>query len=590
VTRSGGWTLRLEVAAYLVIFLAAAGVRLTDLGWPPLSDAEARHALAASALVGRPAAFDPAPGTPPPGVSYRVATALLFQLFGSGEATARVVPALAGVALCMLPLLARRRLGAGGALALSGLLSFSPELVTVSRQAGPTSLAILGLVGFVIILVGQETPAAGDRRSTLAIVFAALALTSGSEWIQGVVGLMLGTGLLALWRGRQRTGGPVSAGLSFTRRQMVIGLLTVIGISTAVGLYPRGASDPFEAIAAWLTRWSGPAVMPILSEILVVPAYEPILFIFGLIGTVLAFRRKDQLGVVAAFWAVGALFLAAIYPGRTGLDLAWVVVPAAYLASCGAISAIEWMMTDRAWYRLGGMMAAYIALAAFIYLQAAAYASDLTLDLPPLEPTVRLVILLIGLLIWAVLFILFGTGWSWAAAGGALAAAIFSILSAVSIASIARLNFGSSAAEGGHLWKPTTSAVGLQELDSTLGLLSRAYREDPGGLTISLSGSAPPSLAWTIRGFDEAPASATDLAPPVVLAPSDTQPALHADYLGQLLAIAETNDWDGAFPPDVVSWWLLRRAPIRLDDWLLLVRADVATQGGLTALGSETNP
>ncbi len=588
--RSEARTIRLEAVAYLVILLAAAGLRLANLGWPPISDTEARHALAASALAGSPSPFDPGLETPPSGASYRVTTAFLFQLFGSSDAMARVLPALAGVALCMLPLLARRRLGPGVALALSGLLSFSPELVTVSRQAGPTSLACLGVAGLLVLLVGQDTPAIGDRRSTWAVAFAALALTSGSAWIQGVVGLLLGAGLLALWWKRQAGSGALFQGFSFSRREIVIGLVLVLGISTGVGLYPGGAADPFESIGSWLAGWSGSARMPVLSEILIVPVYEPILVVFGLIGMVLAFRRKDRFGVAAAFWALGGLILAAIYPGRTGLNLAWVVIPAAYLASGGVIWVIERLLAEGGWLRLAGMMGAYVALAAFIYLQGAAYASDLSVDLPALEPTVRIVIVFVGLLIWAVLVVLFGTGWSWSASAGALAAALFSILSAVSIASIVRLNFGSAAAEGGQLWRPQVAAVGLREMSSTLEFLSRANLEDPGGLTIGFQGSAPPSLAWAVRDFEKAPLSATDQAPPVVLAPSEAEPALHADYLGQLLAIAETNDWDGAFPPDVVSWWLLRRSPIRLDDWVLLVRADVATQGGLTALGNETNP
>jgi hypothetical protein len=588
--RLKGGSVRVEAVAYLILLLVGGWLRLSDLGWPPLSDTEARHALAASALSGNPSPFDPNLGNPPPGVSYRVGTAGLIQLFGSSDAMARVLPALAGLALCFLPLLARRRLGAGGALALTALLSLSPVLVTVSRQAGSTSLACLGLVGFLVALIGRDPSATGTRRATWAAAFAALALTSGSAWVQGVVGLALGVGLLALRQTRRARSVYLSIRSSFSLRELVVGLILVLGIATGLGSYPSGAADTFESLGSWLSGWSAPASMPVLSEILVIPAYDPLLMVFGCIGAAIAFRRKDELGVAAVFWSLGGLILAAVYPGRSSLDLAWVAVPVAYLASRGLLFLIGVLLSEQAWPRVAGMTGAYVALAAFVYLQLAAYASDLGLDLPVLEPNVRLVIVIIGILVLVALVLLFGTGWSWSASGSAFAAAIFLVLSAVSIGSIVRLNFGSSAAEAGQLWEPRVSAVGLRELRFTLDFLSEAYLDDPGGLTLVVDGSVPPSLAWTVRRFEEAPVSAGGEAPPVVLAPSEAEPALRADYLGQLLAIAETNNWEGTFPPDVVSWWVLHRSPIRLDDWVMLVRADVATQGGLTALGNETNP
>jgi len=583
-------TIRLEAVACLVILLVGAWIRLSNLGWPPLSDAEARQALAASALAGSPSPFDTGLDKPPLGSAYKVTSAILFQLFGSSDTVARAWPAIGGVALCLLPLVARRRLGVGTSLVLSALLSFSPVMVTVSRQAGGTGLAGLGFLGFLLLLIGREPAGSGMRRTTWATASAALALTSGPAWVQGLVGLGLGVGFTAIWRTRQEDPSPVHDGFSFSRRDLMIVLLLVLGIATGLGLNPGGAADTFESLAGWLSGWSASAGLPILSALLILPVYEPLLLVFGFIGAVISFRSKDMIGAASAFWALGALIAAAIFPSRTALDLMWVAIPSAYLASRGVIVLLEALLSERDWLRFLGMTAAFVGLAAFIYLQLAAYASGLDVELAVLDPTLRIGIIFVALLISVVLVVLFGTGWSWSASGTALGVAILGLLSAISVSSIIRLNFVRQAAEGGQLWQSRVAAVGLHQLAAGLDFLSRANLEDPGGLTLSVEGSAPPSLVWTVRGYGKEPVSASGQAPPVVLAPSDNRPSLRADYLGQSLAIAEINNWIGALPLDAMSWWILHRAPVERDNWVMLVRADVATQGGLTALGSDTIP
>lgn len=583
-------TLRLEAAVYLVILMAAAWLRLADLGWPPLSDAEASQALAAAALSGSPSPFDPAPDNPPAGTAYQVPTSVLFQLVGSSDTAARVLPAVAGLAVCLLPLLARRMIGPKLSLTLTAVLAFSPLMITASRQAGGTILACLGLAGFAVLLVDRDPTGAKPRQGIGMVAFGALALTSGAAWVQGVVGLGLGIAFTMLWWNRRGEGGFPAQVFALSRRELVIGLLLILAIATGFGLYPGGAADTFESLAAWLTGFSAASRMSILSAFLIIPFYEPLLLVFGIVGAVISFRRKDLFGIVSTFWALGALLIALSYPARSALDLIWVGLPGAYLASRGVLLLVEAVVGQSDWLRFAGMTGAFIVLSAFVELQLAAYASGLGVEFAILDPSLRLGIIFVALLIWIVLVVLFGTGWSWSTSMTALGVAVIGLLSAISVASIVRLNFAAAAAQGGQLWDSHVSAAGLHDLSFTLDFLSRAYQEDPGGLTITVEGHATPSLAWTVRGYDAEPIRATEQAPPVILAPAKAEPSLRADYLGQLLALAETNNWNGALPPDVLTWVVLHKAPVEFDDWLLLVRADVATQGGLTALGSETDP
>ncbi len=62
---------------------------------------------------------------------------------------------------------------------------------------------------------------------------------------------------------------------------------------------------------------------------------------------------------------------------------------------------------------------------------------------------------------------------------------------------------------------------------------------------------------------------------------------LQADYVGQELAIGERWAWSGVLPPNPMVWLVRREAAAEIDQWLLLVRVDVATFGTLTELPDQ---
>lgn len=581
---------RLEAVVYLIIILVAALLRLARLDWPPLTDPEAGRALAANSLQGNPVALDSGPSRLAPGAAYEVPTAVLFLLTGATEAKARLVPAIAGVALCLTPLLARRRLGPANSLALGLLLALSPIMVTLSRTAGGTSLAGLGLLSALLLLVGADGSIESSRRSSWAAAFIALALTAGPGYVHGLASLGLAAALTAIWRARQESPPSPLIRLSFSRRDLWIALIVLIALASGFGMSRGGIGDPFQSLGNWLQGWSSRGGLPVLASVLLIPVYEPILLVFGLVGALISFRRGDQAGVAASFWALGATLALAAYPSRSAVDLLWIAFPASFLAARVLVVLAESVLAEGNWLRFGGMTVAFGVLVAFIYLQVVAYAIGLGPELAILDPRLRLGIIVVAGLIGVVLLVLFGTGWSWAAAGQTVGVVAFGALLALSSSSVFRMNYTTKAAEGAQLWQPRVTTVGLRELTSTLDFLSKSYRDDPGGLTLEIAGSAPPSLIWALRDFGRAPVVPSSPAPPVVLAPDGSEPNLRADYYGQKLEIAETNDWEGALPPDVLSWWIFHRAPVKSDNWLLLVRADVATQGGTTSLGSDTNP
>ena len=123
----------LETALYLILFAAAAFTRLYDLGSGALHHDESMHAYYSwRFLEGNGYAHNPLLHGP----LLFVLTALGFFFFPENDATARLMPAIFGIALVMLPWLLRnpRYLGRWGALSASTFLLISPSIFYYSRH------------------------------------------------------------------------------------------------------------------------------------------------------------------------------------------------------------------------------------------------------------------------------------------------------------------------------------------------------------------------------------------------------------------------------------------------------------------------
>jgi uncharacterized protein (TIGR03663 family) len=119
-----------EKVAYVVIFAVAVITRFWDLGARAMSHDESLHALYSYYLYnGTGYAHNPMMHGP----FLFHANALIYFLFGDSDYTARVVPAIFGVALVMSPLLLKPWLGRLGALFTSIMLLISPAILYHSR-------------------------------------------------------------------------------------------------------------------------------------------------------------------------------------------------------------------------------------------------------------------------------------------------------------------------------------------------------------------------------------------------------------------------------------------------------------------------
>ncbi len=142
----------LETLLYGLIFLIAALTRFWDLGSRALHHDETLHTYY-SWLFATGYGYQHHPIMHGPFLFH--ANALAYLLFGAHDYVSRIMPALAGVILVMLPYLLRgpKHLGRWGALIASGFLLFSPSILYYSRFIRHDIYTLLGASLLFIAIV-----------------------------------------------------------------------------------------------------------------------------------------------------------------------------------------------------------------------------------------------------------------------------------------------------------------------------------------------------------------------------------------------------------------------------------------------------
>jgi predicted membrane-bound mannosyltransferase len=179
-----------ETTLYALALVVGLAVRFAALGAAPLNDLEANRALQA---LGTASGARPALGSQP---AYVLLTSIVFFVYGGAtDALARLIPALAGSALVLVPALFKERLKPRPATILAFAIALEPGLVALSRQAGSSIL----IITFTLAAWGFWE----KRRTGLAGVCAGLALLSGSALWVGLLGFVLAW---AIWQPFARGG------------------------------------------------------------------------------------------------------------------------------------------------------------------------------------------------------------------------------------------------------------------------------------------------------------------------------------------------------------------------------------------------
>lgn len=354
LARALAW-LTLERLGYVAIGLLALVLRLASLGVAPLSPAEASQAMAALDLAANRSAL-PAAGASPLLLNLH---GLLFLLAQANESSARLIPALAGVALVLLAYGLRAELGRLGALGAALLLAISTTLVFWSRQAAGESLALLAGMALVVGLAGWRRSPGRGWALWLAAALALLLLSAPIGYSLLLAAAPLAA--MALRPGSQPR--PAAAGLSVAGLAFV--LILLLG-ATGLFFQPGGLAAAADLPATWLAGFggrSGGATLTAAESVLGLGLrllwLEPLTLALGLAGLAVGMRqelrrpdpapstvdrspftddrlpttdhRPPFLAVGLGLWLVLALALLLLRAGRTPADLAVLMLPLALL-------------------------------------------------------------------------------------------------------------------------------------------------------------------------------------------------------------------------------------------------------------------
>jgi hypothetical protein len=568
--------LTVEKAAYLGIALVALVLRLINLGAHPLSDAEAGQALVAWRVY-HGQSVDQV------GYSPLIATLNLicFLVLDASEFTARLGPALLGVALVLLPYGLRRYLGRSGALIASALFAISPTAVFLSRIVSGDLGAALGGLALTAGLFGwldwkPERPPARSAWLFLAAAGLVLLLTASPAAYSTLV-LLFGFLGLAAVVGDQGYAASAREGLGALRTQLVswgsFGLALVVGllaVATALLFNLDGLGATADLLTTWLLGFA-PAVAAsgAYPAIFLLTLYEVLILLAGLFGLSLGLVRRRLFDLFLVWWFLGGIALNLLRSGRTQGEVLIPLVPLTLLAGLALGMLWDSLRKEGSWQKEGVLFVTGLIIGGYSYVSLMMYTSSggLTFWLP-----------VAGLGLFVVLLALFGL-WNDALSmlrGAALVALV--ILLIITVATGTRLNYQRVADPHQPLAR-APSAEGLVDLVTTLEQLSSWRAGDPYLLDIVADRRLGAAVEWALRGFQNLNwVDRLDSWPPaglsgasqnepqelgesgVLLTTADDPLSTDESYVGQDFAVRAFWSPAGLGSQSLIRWILLRTA------------------------------
>ena len=537
---------RYESALYLLAFILALAVRLIKLGGPPLTDDEARWALQA---LGVAQGTRPLLGSQP---AYVLLTSVLFYGLGAGtNFLARLIPALTGSALVLVPSLFAQRLKPRPSVILAFLLALEPGLVALSRQAGSGILAIT----FALLAWGFWE----KRRVAWAGVFAGLALMSGPMLWAGLLSLALTWAIFQVFEGRGRPSGAAEAeepgGSPTTRRTWLTALWYALGTIVVFGtlffLAPNGLSAWISALPEYIAGWVRPSGTSMGLMLFSLLAYQPLGAILAILVTARGWIQGSRRVMRLSLWALVALLLALFYPAHQVADLAWMLIPMWALASLELARALNMLPQERT--EVLGVVALTVIILAFIWFN---FVALLQTAADSEQATLRAWLLFGSFFLLFISILLVAVGWSLRSArfgavlGLTVALGLYSISAMMGAAGLRLMP------DAVDMWSAGSSLPQSNLLLTTVDQISDWSDTNINSQPVTIAGIDSPAMQWLLRGHTVYVVTALDAssAPPIVITTDQNNPALAAHYRGQSLVWRQQPLWNQTGLADWLRW------------------------------------
>jgi uncharacterized protein (TIGR03663 family) len=328
-----------ELTPYALLAAATFAVRAVLLADRPLHHDESAHAWFAWLLAtGRGYEYDPAFHGP---VQF-YGGVLGYALAGVGDLGVRLLPAVLGAAIVVLPYFLRGYLGSSGAFTAAVLLALSPSYVYYSRFAREDMYAaFVTLVLVVVAFRFIERP----RPWHPALLLGCLALAFAAKETAYITVFVAGSFFLVAAARELRSGAatPLLGAVRAPGRDAWVWgacsfALVFTVLFTTFLTHPEGLRDGvYESLRYWLTQHEvARGGQPWFFYLVLLVAYELPIVVLGVWGAVTALRRPTLFGAFLAW----AFVLSLVVYSWAGERMPWLVLhpllPLVLLAALGA--------------------------------------------------------------------------------------------------------------------------------------------------------------------------------------------------------------------------------------------------------------
>lgn len=568
------WLSRVTVAdaLFLLVGMVAAIVRLVNLDSLPLSPTEAAQAWETWAFW-QPETAVMLTGSP----AYFTLTKLLAEGLGYSDTVMRLVPALFGVGIVLLPWLGRRQLGVVAALVTSIFLAVSPLQVVVARTAGGDAIALFALL-LVVIAYLRYRETAASHWFTALLGAVGLGFAGSALFYSGIVTLALA------WFIYQLIGLPLFASETpeLGRRRggtaVWVSLGIFIGISSMMLWNPAGLGAAARQSVNWFSQFN-PATNTgaITDPFLAVARYEPILITLGLVVILWASWCSHPPASFCIYWIAAILLLILAQRGAMS-NAVLLTLPGLLMIGFFANAVLENHISSIGWLVAAGSFLVLI----LTFVNLARYVRRFAFEPQKLE-NIWIIVFAFAFGITILYFIL-----SWEVK------AVYQGTLLALLAFFVYFNWGTGWWLGHHAANDPRERWVTTGTDNDVRILATVIEEVSQQITNSihdldlLSSMDSPVLRWYLRDIDRVQFSDTlpvGSTNEVIITRDDVDLALGSDYMGGdygLLRQEPPSLNMGSQTPimDTLRWWFFQESVVPVPETriILWLRADILEQ------------
>ena len=558
-----------EKTLYAVVFLTALFLRMISLEKIPLGNLEAVNALQAFDIV---SGNDYQVGVQPALVSL---TSILFVFFESSNFFARLIPALCGSLLVLLPLLFKKFTGQKEALILAFFLALDPALIAVSRQAQGLILSVFFTILTAGMILNKKTIGGG--------ICLALALLSGPQVISGILILLL-TGLIwkKFFKGQfDFNEVQESENILDWKKLGFICAAVLVLVSTGFFFYPELITGFGNSLVAYFSGWRISQGTPFTFLLLALLVYETFLLFFSFAAALRNVVLKDPKIQFYSVWFFISLFVVLIYSERQIGDVVWCIIPLGLLAASQTIMISEFFNEEKLTFLGQSLLVLIIFL--FVFNNLAGIFNN------PLQGNVdwqiRLAGIIGGLVLVIALTVLMWWGWSGSIARNGLVWGIGAFLFILFL-SAGWHSTGLGQSPQAELWFYSDYIQDADLLSDTIDSIAEWNMSAAGDPVIIVKNFESPSLRWELKDYQNLKFSSlvsVDASPDFIITPSNQVVEQIDSYTGQDFIWDVNPAWDLILPEEWINWALYKAAPLEKESIILWVRSELFP-------GYELNP